>query len=309
MSSITTAWIGGNGGDWSDPNNWSEPNPNPPPPILNYVPGLGNEVVLSALVTYDNTDEIYSLDSSSATLDMTGGSLTIDDCTPFQGTINVGAGASLILAPGADVFQPYGFTNSGTVTVDSGDTLQVGGTYTLGGTIDGAGTPYIGAGGGTITMPNITIGSIYIAGSNGGAQMLENSLSRAGDFTIDSNRGQFGLNGYTLISSGASDALSGDIGGPGTLLITGTTNVGDASGNGLTVGTLRPGSGQSMPARALMLEERLAGASKAFRIFRCGLYCTESSNGCRSFQPSERRGDRGLQLDGSILEQWPARRG
>jgi hypothetical protein len=199
-------------GDWSTAANWLESDPNTGNP-LHYVPGVSNSVSFggssSYTVTYNTTDEIWSLGGFSAILDINGGSLTIDHDSFFSSTINVASGATLSQAAGS------------TLTFING---------AIAGTLAGAGTIQFEAGtvdinsGALVTVSNWTLG---VAGNGAvSTTVLNESLSYAGNFLLNDvsgNNAVLNLNHHKLTVSGPTN-LNGTIEGPGTLLLTKTAS-------------------------------------------------------------------------------------
>lgn len=97
---------------------------------VNAEPGADDAAnIYEGTITYDTTDTIWSL-LGGGTLDMTGGSLTIENASD-DNAMNIGAGASLIIDSGAS----DGAINStisgavsgaGTFVLDGGDTIYAG---------------------------------------------------------------------------------------------------------------------------------------------------------------------------------------
>ncbi len=219
MTTISATWNTGSG-IWFSPANWDEPNPNPPPPLLHYVPGPQNDVIIPDqsgmltpfTITYDGISTINTLTSTRAvTLDFVAGSLTIDN----------GGGTGVFLENGLFEVAP-GFVltnNAGTLSFNGG---------TLAGTLAGSGTFRFINGtfdleaGLAMTVANwlltYQIGSGTVSTTN-----LNADLTYAGTFTIDAPFGNpaiLNLNSHTLTLTGTS-TIGGNIVGPGTLRILG----------------------------------------------------------------------------------------
>ncbi len=134
------------------------------------------------------------------------------------------------------------FNNVGTLNVSAGATLVLSqGVKTLGGTLSGSGTLVFGGGAdATINSGNVIVSAITMAG--GGATLrLGADVSYAGTFTL---LGQFDvvqLNGHTLTLSGLNNALNANqVNGAGTLKITGKATVGGNISFGTSYGTSTP---------------------------------------------------------------------
>jgi Ca2+-binding RTX toxin-like protein len=219
MTTISATW-NTTSGLWFSPGNWDEPNPNPPPPLLHYVPGPQNDVIIPDhsgmltpfTITYDGISTINTLTSTRAvTLDFVAGSLTIDN----------GGGTGVFLENGLFEVAP-GFVltnNAGTLSFNGG---------TLAGTLAGSGIFRFINGtfdleaGLSITVANwlltYQIGSGTVSTTN-----LNADLTYAGTFTIDAPFGNpaiLNLNSHTLTLTGTS-TIGGNIVGPGTLRILG----------------------------------------------------------------------------------------
>jgi hypothetical protein len=208
---IAASWQSANG-DWFVAGNWVEPNPNPPPATLDYVPGANNSVNISdgttaITVTYNGTDEVYSLGGSNATLAINGGALTVDNNSFFGGGINLAAGAALYVASGATLTYLAGTVNG---TLGGAGTIQFQfGAFSL-----GAGT--------VLSVANFILG-VYGNGTVS-TTTLTTDLSYSGNFTevdYSGNNAVLQLNGHTLTLNG-TDTLDGTIVGPGSVVVTGT---------------------------------------------------------------------------------------
>jgi hypothetical protein len=194
---IAASWQSANG-DWFVAANWVEIDPTTNQQV-DYVPGAMNSVtVTGATVTYNGTDEIYSL-GGNATLDINGGSLTVDNTSSFGGGINVAAGAALYAAAGATLTYGSGAVD-GTLGGAGAIDLQ-NGSFTL-----GAGT--------VLSVANLALG---------GTTTLTTDLSYSGNFI---SAGTLTLEGHTLTVSGTSN-FGGDLSDSGLLKITGSATLGD----------------------------------------------------------------------------------
>jgi Ca2+-binding RTX toxin-like protein len=198
----------------------------PPPPLLNVVPGIGNDVTIPDksgigtpfTIIYAGTSTINSLTSTRAvTLSFQTGALTIGN------------------GGGTGVFIENGIFNvaSGFVLTNNAGTLSLNGG-TLSGSLAGSGTFRFINGtfdlnaGLSMTVANwlltYQIGSGTVSTTN-----LNTDLTYGGNFTIDApfgNAAILNLNSRVLTLSGTS-GLGGNIVGPGTLRI-----LGDATLNG-----------------------------------------------------------------------------
>ncbi len=219
MTTISATW-NTTSGIWFSPANWDEPNPSPPPPLLHYVPGPQNDVIIPDqsgiltpfTITYDGISTINTLTSTRAvTLDFVAGSLTIDN----------GGGTGVFLENGLfEVAAGFVLTNNaGTLSFNGG---------TLAGTLAGSGTFRFINGtfdleaGLAMTVANwlltYQVGSGTVSTTN-----LNADLTYGGTFTIDAPFGNpaiLNLNGHTLTLAGTS-TLGGSVVGPGTIRILG----------------------------------------------------------------------------------------
>ena len=228
MATVTATW-NTDAGDWFVAGNWQEPNPNPPPDTVSYVPDANNDVQIYGgsdaasdfTITYDGTDTVNTLANDGiVTLDITGGSL---------GVVAGGFFDSLTLATGA--------------TVDLGGNLNLN-SGSFAGTVSGTGALRFVNGDFAIEPGFAPTVATWLLDYQTGSAFVSNttlytSLSYAGDFILESPYGDapfLNLNGYTLTLSGIS-TLNGNIDGTGTLLNTGTSTIGGSQvGNDATNG-------------------------------------------------------------------------
>jgi hypothetical protein len=185
FTAVSDNWTGGgNDGLWSDSANWSAG-----------IPGANDAVNISgAVVTFDasaSPDTIYSLSSSAdATIDITGGTLTVLDGVSNASTVNIEDHTSLQLQGAID--------NSDTIVLDSSNNptnLQVN--------ADGATL----SGGGVVTMSDDGANHIEGTGDDGGTPGTD-VLTNA-DNTIE-GAGTIGGNGLGLVNEGTIDATHSD---------------------------------------------------------------------------------------------------
>jgi fibronectin-binding autotransporter adhesin len=220
----SSTWIAGDG-DWTDAGDWStyDPSTGMDEPE---VPGADNDVSLPSnsggayTVTYDTTDTIWSLGTvANATLDMTGGSLTVDYGGVVSGTIDLAAGATLSEAAGS------------TLVIDNGD---------YSGALTGGGDIEFQFGSSTIDTNEITVTTWELGVSGNGTvstTTLDVAVTYSGDFLLDNYSGNnaiLDLNGETLTLT-SSASLYGAINGAGTVDVTGTADISAAIGGDATI--------------------------------------------------------------------------
>jgi hypothetical protein len=137
-----------------------------------------------------------------------------------NGTLESTAFLSTISAP---------ITSTGTIDVISGTAQFDGTTDMLGGTIEGDGTLMLAGGSDTIASGALlTVAGLAMSGSS--ELTLDENLTYAGAFTLESTSASLYLNGNSLTLSGDT-FLSGTINSSGTLITTGTTTI-----SGFTLG-------------------------------------------------------------------------
>lgn len=204
---------------------------------------------VDATITYNETDTVNRLDADGyATLDMTGGRLTINAGGAWSGGFDITAG-TLDAVTGWSVYGPTNLGAGATGEVDAG-TFAVGGRLlgdntsleienapTLAGTVVGQGE-FLLLGGYNFTIdPGFTItSSVFDLAVNGDGfgsyTTLDTNLGYAGIFALNDysgNSANLFLSGHTLTLSGTA-YLNGYVSGTGSLALTGTAEVG-----GLTV--------------------------------------------------------------------------
>jgi hypothetical protein len=182
----TAQWIGTSGdpvnGDWTDAADWTNGSGVP----LGSVPDANDAVeIQDGTVTFDTTDEIYSI--SGGVLDMTGGSLTIDNTSTGTNTIDVGAGASLTAASGASI--ELTGTIDGTLAGAGGFVLDSGTTIGSGADLTASSITFNGA---EVTSDLTYTGSGLTVDSGGvtdGATLTitadDAAISSTGDISVD----------------------------------------------------------------------------------------------------------------------------
>ena len=168
-----------------------------------------------------------------------GATYTIDASVSLGSTIPsyaivTNAGTLRVSGAATSAYLNAQFTNTGTLTVDSGDTLSfgigAGGTSsTLGGTIAGAGTLYLN-GSTALNSSNVTIDTLHV-GTNANVTLGTN-LTYANTFTYDGQFANFSLDGHTLTLAGSSILAAGNLTGAGTLRVTGTAEIANFSVGG-----------------------------------------------------------------------------
>ena len=258
MSTYQTYWALDANGDWTNAADWWTyvPNPNPPPgyqPWQHVVPGLSNDVNLTPTsepsgvsagaspftISYSATDTINSLSGPAfATLDVTGGSLTVVSTIALSGPLNISGGLVDIQNTGGatssvgglgalNAYLPGLDLTGGALQIDSGDLILTGANTIAGGVVRGAGDFLVGGystlaidAGASVTAATFELG---VAGNGQtSSTTLNANFSYTGHFLLDDysgNNAVLNLNGYTLTLSGTA-GFSGTINGPGELLLT-----------------------------------------------------------------------------------------
>jgi hypothetical protein len=208
----TAQWIGTAGdpidGDWTDAAEWT----NGSGSALGSVPGVDDAVVLQdGTVTFDTTDEIYSI--SGGVLDMTGGSLTIDDTSTGTNTIDVGTGASLTAAGGASIELTGSIdgalAGAGGFVLDSGTTIGSGAdltasSFTFNGAAVTSSLTYTGSGL-TLNSASVTDGATFTITAEDTAIPYDGSIGVSDSATLVLDTDQTGTGVITLASFGTAD--------------------------------------------------------------------------------------------------------
>jgi hypothetical protein len=240
---IPDSWTAGSG-NWDDGDNWLQVVPIPNPPYQENVyepPVASNDAEIEPggstpfTVSYDETDTVNQLTGSAqATLSMTGGTLTINQASGWEGAFS-NTGGTLDAVGGWEVDGPTTLSAGATDEVNSG-VFGVG-AGSLAGKVIGDGTFEL-LGGNAFTIKkgfSITAGG-FVLGVNGDGfgsdTTLDTNLSYTGSFVLadyTGNAATLTLNGTTLALAGQSD-LDGLITGTGDVTVNGT-----AEANLLTV--------------------------------------------------------------------------
>lgn len=213
-------WIVTNG-SWQVASNWStDPGTGTFGPG---VPGAENDVSLNNTnpftVSFSQSDEIYSLSgTSTATLNINSGTLTVDNGGSFGGTLNVNA--------------------NGTLSEGAGSTLAIAsGTYR--GALTGGGDIEFLGGTDTIDTANITVATWELGVTSNGTgttTVLNKTITYGGNFLEDDyngNNATLDLNNHDLTLTGTA-TLDGTISGPGIVAVDGSAS--ELSGNNTLVG-------------------------------------------------------------------------
>ncbi len=197
-----------------------------------------------AVITYDETDTVNRLDADGyATLDVTGGTLTINAGGGWTGGFNITAG-TLDAVTGWSVYGPSNLGAGATDEVDAG-TFGIG-SGTLAGTVDGQGQFYLEGGNNFTIDPGFTITSgafdLGVDGDGFGSNTtLDANLKYAGTFILTDytgNSANLYLNGKTLTLTGSTADLNGYVSGRGGLTLNGTAEVGSLTVNNSAVITV-----------------------------------------------------------------------
>jgi O-antigen biosynthesis protein len=202
----TAQWIGTSddpvNGDWTDVSDWT----NGSGGALGHVPGPDDAVeIQDGTVTFDTTDEIYSI--SGGVLDITGGSLTIDNTSTGTNTIDVGAGASLAAASGASIEL--------TGTID-GTLAGAGGFVLDSGTTIGSDAE--------LTASSITFNGAEVTGdltyTGSGLTFDSGGVSNGATLTISAEDAAISNTGYISVEgTGSTLVLGADQSGTGDIYV------------------------------------------------------------------------------------------
>jgi hypothetical protein len=234
MSTILDTWTIDSPGTWSVGGNWLQNVNNTP---VHQQPNSGNDAVLSPsgttpfVVTYNETDTVNSLAGNQyATLDLTGGTLTIDTNAGFSGGVLNQAG-TLVLVNGWSETGASGLGTAAAYVIEAGAFVIGSGatTDTLAGTVSGAGNFYLNNASSFILAQGFKIssGTWELGNGNdgfGSNTTLDTDVGYTGIFKLDDysgNAANLFLNGETLTLAG-TQAFDGYISGTGTLVQSGT---------------------------------------------------------------------------------------
>jgi Ca2+-binding RTX toxin-like protein len=234
MSTITDTWTIDGAGNWSTGTDWFQVVNNN---TLHQQPNSGNDAVLSPsgttpfVVTYNETDTVNSLAGNQyATLDLTGGTLTIDTNAGFSGGV-VNQAGTLVLVNGWSETGASGLGTAAAYVIEAGAFVIGSGatTDTLAGTVSGAGNFYLNNASSFILAQGFKISSGTWELSNGNDGFgsnttLDTDVGYTGIFKLDDysgNAANLFLNGETLTLAG-TQFLDGYISGTGTLAQSGT---------------------------------------------------------------------------------------
>jgi hypothetical protein len=184
---------------------------------------LGDSVSMTTGTVKIDAGAVYTIDASVSL----GSTIPTYAIVTNAGTLKV-SGAAIGATLNAQ------FTNTGTLTVDSGDTLflgigAIGTASTLGGIISGAGTLFLN-GTTALNSSNVTIDTLHV-GTNANVTLGTN-LVYANNFTYDGQFANFSLNGHGLTLAGTSILAAGNLTGAGTLRVTGTAEIANFSVGG-----------------------------------------------------------------------------
>ncbi len=242
-------WIGGSG-DWNTPANW----------VGSVLPTATDHVVLPAGVTVTHSSGTHTVASitSSGSLALSGGSLTVNGNLSFQGTFTLSGGATL---------------RNATVTGGAGALFQVASTSgTLDGVTLGVNTTLrqgsVGSGNQVTVLNSLTL-------ANNITLRLERTTNSAGnnlDVGLNFNGGAQTLGGSGVVELFSAGAFSQGIGNPveENDVRVRPTGVGAS----LTIGAgilVRNASGSDFttlgnPALPLILEGRVSAQSSTLRV-------------------------------------------
>jgi hypothetical protein len=235
-------WTGaGDGTTWTAASNWSD---------SGYYPGQfsnADQVIItpsgSIVVSYDSTETIDSLTTNSnATLDITGGSLTIGGIgSDIAGTLNL-SGGTLDIAAAVSVANLTLDNQSSANSGLSGTTLTVTDSLTW----DAASTAYAAidlASAATATVTN----SVYLDATF----TVDGQLNVDGNMTLGSGypggspaaKGIVEINSDGTVAIGAGDGIGFSFGTPGGYVDNFGLLVGDGSGANITVAVTNEVSG------------------------------------------------------------------
>ena len=158
----TVSWTNPAGGDWSTAANWSG----------DVVPNATQDAIIniavSGPITIDSADAAHSLTDTTASLDITGGSLSLAAASSVSQNVTISGGvlaSSGNLTVGGTLSESGGLlTGGGTVTVD-GLLTWTGGTMSGSGTTLAAGGLQLGASDGNSYTESLAARTLENAGS------------------------------------------------------------------------------------------------------------------------------------------------
>ena len=184
----------------------------------------------------------------SYTIDATytlGGSTVANSLITNNGTLRADGSAISATIAGQ-------LTSNGTLEATAGNRMVFGGggTYTLGGTLQGAGKMVVGPGSATLNSTSVTVARLALDGGNVGSTLtLGTDLTYGGIFSFDFLFDTLQLNGHTLTLSGTGSTLNGNqVNGTGTLKVTGSASIGGNLSLGTSYGDWYPAALQNAGA-------------------------------------------------------------
>ena len=245
VQAFTTEWRPAGGGDWNTAANWTG----------GAVPGVSDSAYIGTrlpVVFATGTGELRLLADSNGELDVTGGTLTVDQTTNLgNATLHIGGGT----------FTTTGAATIGRLIIDSGalagaGAVTVGALTMSGGVLAAGGTIVAGAGSTTaLTGGHLereldiggagSVGSFTVGGDGlpGVLQVLSTgTLVLAGGLGFDGTAGDTVRNAGTISSAGGTlTGVTIDGTGGGTILATGALSLVGTTLIGGTVATLGAG--------------------------------------------------------------------
>lgn len=214
------SWIATTSGSWSTGSNWS----------IASGPLRGDDVVISTAtpltVTYDSTTALFcnSITTTTATLNVTGGTLGVSNGYIFNGALDLSAGLLRLVGGGdGDNFNGNVTQSGGTLTLLNGAVAQSGtfsqtagillvgtgsftdrdGSSSFAGTIQGGGQMIFDSSGSTIALGTGFTMTVAEAEIQGGVVALGEKLTYGRAFTL-AGGGTLALDGNALTLSGVA---------------------------------------------------------------------------------------------------------
>ncbi len=300
MVKASDQWLSDSDGNWDVEGNWSNGLPGETDVSLTPANATTTD---NFTVTFQDGDSytIFSLEAPAyATLDMTGGTLTVFNGMSFAGNVEM-TGGTVELQNSTSEIDGVFDNSGGTLTIDANAQLNLdGGSNNLGGVIAGAGT--LDATVGTFSLSSgIDIEVANWIVDYGATVNLAADLSYGGTFTEND---ALNLNGHVLTLSGNA-MLAGQIDGSGSgtdlVAATGTVDV--------SYLTLDGGTELEIKSGATATQENdlnFADDSSVLKIDSGATYTLDGGRGETSINSPTPTSDTGLINGGTLIFQTTA---
>jgi Hint domain len=301
QSPPTEQWVSDGDGNWDVASNWS--NGFVPASVDANLTPANATTTNNFAVTFQDGDSytIFSLEAPAyATLDVTGGTLTVSNGMSFAGNVEM-TGGTIELQNNASEIDGVLDNSGGTVTIDANAQLNLdGGSNNLGGTIAGAGTLDVAIGLFSLSS-NIDMQVANWIVDSAATVNLSADLSYGGTFTEND---ALNLNGHVLTLSGNA-MLAGQINGSGSgtdeVVATGAVDVSNLTLDGATELEIKSGATATQEN-----DLNFADDSSFLKIDSGATYTLDSARGETSINSPTPTSDIGLVNAGTLIFQTSA---